>query len=232
MAAKPQVTAKPAAPQVLQFDFKATVQADGSVTNIEPDAALPEPIKAMIRKRVATWRYKPAQWQGKTAASIPIEQTIKAVAVPTTQGGVALRIEEVTGKTLSGEASKKRFAMQPLPPFPPDLQKRGASAQLVYAILYDEAGKPQQVDLMYPAELDRNIRGFDEASRKTIAKWVAPKTFDGMPISCRERRPIGFNTGDESLPLRVPPEVASSFDKYTDMCPLTTLETPAAGTFL
>ena len=50
--------AKPA-PLQFDFDFEATVQADGSVTDVRPDPALPEAIQTLVRQRVATWRYSP-----------------------------------------------------------------------------------------------------------------------------------------------------------------------------
>lgn len=35
--------------------------------------------------------------------------------------------------------------------------RSGVNAILVYAVLFDETGKPSQVDLVYPAKLDRCI---------------------------------------------------------------------------
>ncbi len=216
----------------MQFDFKATVQADGKLADIQPDATLPEAIQSMIRKRAVTWRYKPKQWQGKPYSS-PIAQTIKAVAVPTTQGGFALRIEEVAGQ-MRFVAKREEGVLMP-PPYPHELRRRGVSAILVYSVLYDEVGKPQQVDLVYPSALDRDIKRFDEAARNAIAKWKATHEFAGVPIACRANVPITFqveNADGTYGSLRVPPEVVAYFDKYTDMCPSTKLETPVKDTFL
>ena len=214
MAASPQAAAKSASPQQLQFDFKATVQADGTVRDIQPDASLPEAIQAMVRRRAATWRYKPMQWQGKAYLS-PVAQTIKAVAVPTTRGGFALRIEDVTGQALRAESLKEFFASRPPSEYPYELQRRGVSAILVYAVMYGEAGKPRQVDLVHPAKLDRDIKRFDESARNAIARWDAKYEFAGAPISCRANIPITFQVSDSGgvpAPLRVPPEVAASFN--------------------
>lgn len=102
-----------ALPRQLQLDFKATVQADGSVVDVEPDAALPEPIRAMIRARVATWRYTPLRWQG-TAVPSPVSQRIQAETVSMPNGGVALRVIEVAGQTKTFRAAD-RPAGVPMP---------------------------------------------------------------------------------------------------------------------
>ncbi len=235
MAAKPQlVVAKPVMPKLLQFDFKAIVQPNGTVTDIQPDASLPETIQAMIRKRVATWRYRPSQWQGE-ANPAPIAQTINAVAEPSTQGGFALRIEEVTGQIRQGASAKDLLVSQPPPDYPIEPRRRGVSAILVYGVLYDEAGKPVQVDLVYPTGRDRDTRRFDEFARKAIAQWHVPHEFAGVPISCRANAPITFQVTDTDSPpepLRAQPEVSASFDKYTDTCPATKLETVVKDTIL
>lgn len=227
-AAKPEASKQ--AP-MLQLDFKAIVQADGTVTDIQPDPALPAAVQALIRQRVATWRYSPMQWQGKSQLS-PIAQTINVQAVPTEQGGVVLRVAEVSGQ-MRNIGSAKPVAGIPIPPkLPAELQRSGINAVVVYAVLYDEAGKPQQVDLLYPSELDRDYKRLDKAARDAIAQWVMPHTFDGAPISCRTYTPITFRTdGAGELP-RVPPERMASFNGYVDRCPTTSLETPVAGTFL
>lgn len=230
MAAKPEAAAGQAAPQVLTFDFKATVQADGSVTGIEPDVALPEPIRLMIRKRVATWRFKSPRWKGNAGAST-IQQSIHAVPVAV-QGGVALRIEDVTPPV--EVALREKDA--PPPKYPAVLKRRGVGAVLVYAVLFDEAGKPLEVDLVYPSERTGDINHFDKAAREGMARWVWPKTFDGKPISCRASVPVIFGTVDTRNPpgsSRTNSSEADAFAKYTDMCPETTsLETSVKGTLL
>ncbi len=240
MAANPKLVAKPASPQLMQLDFKAIVNVDGTLGDIQPDASLPAAIQVMMRKRIATWHYKPSHWQGKSLTGT-IAQTIKAIAVPTTQGGFALRIEEVTEQSRSGESLKKFFASHPPPEIPTDVNQRGVRAILVYAVLFDEAGKAVQVDLVYPTEPDRDARLLDKSARNAIAKWATLNEFDGVPISCRAKVPIAFEVSSmssapfrvpASAPLREPPEVSASFDKYTDMCPVTKIETVVKDTFL
>lgn len=235
MAAQPQAATKLVSPQTLEFGFKASVQADGTLSDIRPDSALPEAIQAMIRKRVATWRYKPAQWQGRTITT-PIAQIIRANAVPMAQGGLALRVDEVIGSVefVDPAIQQRRIPVMP-PKFPADLLRSRVNAILVYAVLYDEVGKPQQVDLVFPTKLDRDLKRLDAASRDAIARGVSPQTFDGVAISCRAKIPMTFQTagaGGAFAPLKSPPEVAAAFDRYTDRCPVTVLETSVNGTFL
>lgn len=226
-AAKP-----PAKPQLVRFDFSATVQADGTLADIQPDAALAENLQAMIRRRVATWRYTPLQWQGKAVAA-PVSQSIKLEIVPVAESSFAFRILGV-GKQEKPALIVRRTDKTPMSPprFPPELMRSGVNAVLVYAVLYDAAGKPIEVELVYPGKVDRVYERLDVASREAMAKWSVPHTFEGAPIACRDNVPITFQTGDLSGQLQAPPEVAELFDRYTDMCPEAKLETPVAGTFL
>lgn len=223
--------AKPA-PLQFDFDFEATVQADGSVTDVRPDPALPETIQTMVRQRVATWRYSPTRWQG-TAEASTVKQRIRAEAVPTREGGFALRIIEVTGQIRTAPANSRAAAM-PMPPprFPPELMRKNVNAVLVYDVLFGKDGIPHDVKLIYPSEPDSTIKRLDEASREAMRQWVAPKTFGGAPIACRVEVPIIFATTLDATLLHAPPEVSAMFEAYADRCPVAKLETPVAGTFL
>ena len=224
-------TSQGSRPLLVQFDFSATVQADGTLVDIRPDAALEEAFQSMVSRRVATWRYQPAQWQGRSAAS-SISQTIKAHVVPAAEGGFAFRITEVTGQRKS-EADARRMEGVPFPPprFPPELMRKGLSAVLLYSVQYDLAGKPEQVDLMYPAEVDATHMRLDAAVREAMAQWTVPHSFAGNPIACRAKVPIVF--ASSSAPeLQKLAGADTLFDHYTDMCPEAKLETPVAGTFL
>ena len=227
-AATPQMAGTP---QVARLHFSATVQADGTLADIRPDVALPEAFQAMIRRGVATWRYTPAQWQGKAAAA-PVSQAITVEVTPVSGEGFAFRIVGVGAHPASAGAGQLRASAAKAPPrFPPELMRRGVNAILVYSVLYDEAGKPQQVDLVHPAVVDADHRRLDAATREAMAAWTAIHTFAGAPIACRSKVPVTFQTGDAD-PLAVPAHVEAVFARYTDMCPVPVLETPVAGTFL
>ena len=225
--------AKPAGkPQAVQFDFSATVQPDGTLADIQPDAALAENLQAMVRRRVATWRYKPAQWQDKPAA-MPVSQSIKLEIVTVAETSFAFRILGVGAQQKPARIAPRSEKL-PMPPprFPPELMRSGVNAILVYAVLFDETGKPSQVDLVYPAKLDRVYQRLDVASRETMTKWSSPHTFEGAPIACRANVPITFQTDYPAGVLQAPPEVAALFERYTDMCPQAKLETAVEGSFL
>src|SRR6478672_97224 len=101
--------------KVLPLDFKADVQADGSLANVEPDAALMPSLQALVRKQVAGWRYAPGTWQGKPVPK-RISQRIVAEVVPAANGGFALRIKEVMLVPVVLDSTGARAASTRLPP--------------------------------------------------------------------------------------------------------------------
>ena len=132
--------AQAAKPELVQFDFTATVQTDGSLADIQPDAGLPENLQAMVRRRVATWRYRPTQWQGKPVASL-VSQSIKLEIVAVAESSFAFRILEVGQQVKPVRiAGKTEKLTMPPPRFPPELMRSGINAVLVYAVLYDQTG--------------------------------------------------------------------------------------------
>lgn len=227
-AAQPQASAKA---QLARLSFTATVQADGTLADVTPDAALPEPFRAMIRRGVATWRYTPARWQGRAAAS-PIAQAITVEVVPMEAQGFAFRILGVDAHgTSAAEGQLRESAANAPPQFPAELMRRGVNAILVYSVHYDEAGKPQRVELVHPTRVDADHKRLDAATRAAIANWTARYAFDGAPITCRTKVPVTFQTGDADA-KPVPAEVDALFERYIDMCPVARLQTQVVGTFL
>lgn len=230
LAAKPKASTAPSPAKPLLFEFKAMVLPDGTLADIQPDASLSESSQAMVRKRVATWHYEPKQWQGKAYAS-PIHRVIKAHVVAMPAGGFALQIDAVTGVAKQAkDISPEDGIPFPPPKFPAEQMLHGVSAQFVYAVLFDEAGKPQQVDLLYPQQLDYDQRQLDKASRVAIAQWIQPNAVDGMPIACRVNVPISFRSGDE--PMLDDTDLVAKFDNFADKCPVPKLITEVVGTYL
>jgi hypothetical protein len=103
---------------------------------------------------------------------------------------------------------------------------------LVYSVLFDEAGKPQQVDLLYPGVLNPDIKRLDAVTREVMRQWKVAYSFDGVPITCRAMVPITFQTDFQTGALQAPAEVGAQFDSYPDKCPAVTLETQVVGSFL
>lgn len=217
------------APQVARFPFSATVQADGTLADIQPDPALPAVFQTMVKRGVAAWRYAPATWQGRTAAA-PIAQVITVEVEPRAEG-YAFRILGVGEDLRSGEAKLRASAANAPPTFPVELMRRGVNAILVYSVQYDAAGKPGQIDLVHPTTPDADHRRLDAATRAAMTEWTASHSFDGAPVACRTKVPVTFQTGDAE-PLPVPPQVDAQFARYPDMCPAAVLQTKVAGSFL
>ncbi|WP_271680892.1 energy transducer TonB [Thermomonas mangrovi] len=217
---------------VITLGFKADVQADGVPTNIQPDAALSPPLQAMVRKRVAEWRYRMGTWQGKPVAAT-VSQQITAEAVPVNGGGFALRIKSVAYPSVradSAAAAEKKPRMV-APVYPAALAQRGVQGVLVYAYAVDAAGKAVDVELVHPQQPDRDFKLLDAASRDAIAKSRMPPTkVGGEPVPCRVLTPITFST--EREPPKGP-DLSTYRAGHPELCPLPPeLLTDVAGTML
>ena len=217
---------------VITLGFKADVQADGVPTNIQPDAALSPPLQAMVRKRVAEWRYRMGTWQGKPVAAT-VSQQITAEAVPVNGGGFALRIESVAYPSVradSAAAAEKKPRMV-APVYPAALAQRGVQGVLVYAYAVDAAGKAVDVELVHPQQPDRDFKLLDAASRDAIAKSrMPPNKVGGEPVPCRVLTPITFST--EREPPKGP-DLSTYRAGHPELCPLPPeLLTDVAGTML
>ena len=160
-----------APPSVIHLDFKADVQADGVPANIQPDASLAPPLQAMVRKRVAQWRYRVGTWQGKPVPGT-VSQRIVAEVLPVTGGGFALRIKDVISIPVVLDARRVGATGFRSPPrYPEAAQRQGIEATLVYAMRRDAQGMPLEVELL-DAELPRNWQEpFDVVSRQAIQAW-------------------------------------------------------------
>jgi len=217
---------------VITLGFKADVQADGVPTNIQPDPALSPPLQAMVRKRVAEWRYRMGTWQGKPVAAA-VSQQITAEAVPVNGGGFALRIKSVAYPSVradSADAPEKKARMV-APAYPAALAQRGVQGVLVYAYTVDGAGRAVDVELVHPQQPDRDFKLLDAASRDAIAKSrMAPTKVAGEPVPCRVLTPITFST--EREPPKGP-DLSAYRASHPELCPAgPTLATEVAGTLL
>lgn len=212
--------------------FKADVSAEGVPGNIQPDATLAPALQAMVRKRVAEWRYRMGSWQGKPVAGT-VSQQIVAEAVPVANGGFALRIKSVMFPTVRADAKDAKdpkIRMLP-PPYPAQLQVRGVQGVLVYAHGVDAEGKAVDIELVYPQPPDVDFKLLDRASRDAIAKWrLAPTKVGGEPVACRVLTPITFSIDD--VPPKAP-DLSAYRASHPELCPgPPALLTDVAGTLL
>jgi hypothetical protein len=221
---------------VIHLDFKADVQADGVPANIQPDAALAPPLQAMVRKRVAAWRYRMGTWQGKPV-SATVSQRIVAEVVPVASGGFALRIKDVVAAPVVLDASGAGTMGRMFPPrYPEAAQRQGIEATMIYAMRRDAEGMPLEVELV-EAQLPGNWRKpFDAVSRQAIQLWrLKPVEVEGQAIDCRLLTPVTFRLLDDRGPPPPLPEedMRAYLPRFPDACPLRpVLESKAAGTLL
>ena len=222
------------APTLVNLDFKADVQADGHLANVEPDAALAPALQGMLRKQVAGWRYVLGTWQGKPVVR-RISQRIVAEAVPVASGGFALRIREVTAVPAVMDAKQMPKGVRMMPPrYPPEAQRQEVEATLIYAMRRDQEGMPIDVELLGAQVPEAWVKQFDAASREAIRQWrLQPVEVDGQAIDCRLVTPMFFRLGTGAPPKVLDPELRGYGARYTDTCPPPpVLETKVAGVLL
>ena len=216
LCATPALAQSPA--NVIQLDFKADVQADGVPANIQPDASLAPPLQAMVRKRVAEWRYRMGTWQGKPVPA-PVSQRIVAEVMPVASGGFALRIKEVSFPvvTVVRKDIDRTLTRMPPPVYPAALLQRGVGGVLVYAYGVDASGRPRDIELVHPQDPDRDFKLLDAAGRATMARWtLEPTKVGGVQVDCRVLTPMTFSV-DRAPPKG--PDLDAYRASHPEACP-------------
>lgn len=212
----------------MRAGFDVEIAADGRVTAVRPDDKVPVPIRDLLIRRVAEWRYEPAKWQGKAVASAN-HTILRLGAVPTTQGGYALRILGMAGETLD-DGSK--FGMSP-PKYPPEAQRRSAVGTFHYQVNIDREGRTTGVRLLVPEEaaLDSSAKRLDRAAQEAIREWrIRPAKADGEPVACSWISTMSFSVGDKPAPR--PEEIDALKSLLPDPCPMPELRTKIEGLIL
>lgn len=220
-----------APPAVVHLDFRADVQPDGSLANVEPDASLAPALQAMVRKRVVEWRYDVGQWQGKPGPR-RVSQRIVTEALPVSSGGFALRIKEVTVGVMPTVGPQFVDRRMFPPEYPIEARRRGVAGTLIYAVRVDGQGKPKEITLLAPEKPDRWMKMLDKASQEALAKsTMAAIRVDDAPVECVAVVPMEFSLGDK--PRMDKTDLAPYRARYPDACPVgPKLLTTVAGTLL
>lgn len=220
---------------VLNLDFKAQVQADGSLADIEPDPALTPALQEMLRKQVASWRYRPGVWQGKPVPR-PVSQRVVVEVIPASNTGYTLRITEVVAPAFDiTQADAAQDKHMPPPMYPLRARRLEIEATLVYAMRRDAQGAPIEVELVGAHVPAAWRKKFDEVGLQAITSWRLPVVeVDGEAIDCRLLAPITFRLSHGNMP---PPAAIVDLRPYlsrvADACPLSpALETDPSGRFL
>lgn len=183
------MSARGQTPSILNLDFQADVQSDGVPTNITPAASLPPAIQAMVRKRVAGWRYSVPTWQGEPVAAT-VYGRIVAELEPVAAGSFSLRIKHVSARAADGMLNDETRVP---PVYPQWLRQRGIGGVLVYSYKVGHDGTPQEIDLVSPVNPDRTFRSLDASARAALAQWkLQPRKVNGKPVDCRVMVPLVF----------------------------------------
>lgn len=224
--------APPAQTREVALYFSAEVLADGALANVQPDASLAPALQAMVRKRVAEWRYEPSTWQGKRV-STSISQKIVTEVVPAASAGFMLRIKQVTGASMPAANDVPGVGKKMYPPeYPQEARRRGVAGTFIYAMRVDAQGTPYDIELLAPEPLGRDMKTLEQASRTAIAKWTleTPRA-DGVPVDCRAIVPIQFALGPYDAWDKT--ALALYRARFADACPAAPeLLTKVAGTLL
>ncbi len=194
------------------------VAADGSVTSVAPDPALPEGLRAGLQKRIARWRYEPAQWEGRPV-SLRFTSALRLQPVTTTSGGYAIRVLGVSTQAPPG------VHMEP-PVFPRSAMRAAVNAVLVYRVHVAEDGRVSLVGREYPRAVGGHLKSLDEVSKEAIAGFSRPPyVVDGKPVACDLLQVFTFySTGKPNAPEPEAP--------FENQCPAVKLETKIEGTML
>jgi hypothetical protein len=179
-----------AADGIVAFQATARVEVDatGKPVRIEAPADLPEPIRAFIEKRVASWHYTPAVVDGVPQTGTTYVR-VGACAVP--EGG-QFRL------AIDYKGNGPRFAGDKLvPPAYPQraLQHRvGGTFEVIVAIAEDGTASPESIK---PLQEDRR---WNDVFKDTLAQWVGRMRYDteqvgGRSVATRIRIPVSFTPG-------------------------------------
>lgn len=223
-------TSRVQTPASVDVYFTADVQADGVPINIQPDPNLTPALQAMVRKRVTQWRYQVGSWQGKPVP-MPVSQKIEAEVIPVSDGGFELKIKKVSGVPIPDGMGPVKNQMRP-PAYPLELLQRAVSGTLIYAFRVDAQGRPYDVELLAPDNLNRDMKALERSARTAMMSWVlATPRVDGVALDCRFVTPIDFLSGSNYQYKKT--DLAPYRARLSDACPAPPeLVTEVAGTVL
>ena len=226
-AAKP-----PAKPQLVRFDFSATVQADGTLAGHPAGCgAGGKPAGDGPAPRGDLALHAPAMaGQAGGVAGVAVHQAGdragggKQLRLPHPRGGQAG--ETRPDRTADGKNADVAAAL----PARADAQRRQCSAGVRGAVR--RGGQAERGGTGVPRPGRPGVpapgRGLARSDREVVGAAYLRGRADRLPRQRADHLPDGLPSGS----LQAPPEVAALFDRYTDMCPEAKLETPVAGTFL
>jgi hypothetical protein len=204
----------------LLASMEVIVAADGSVASVTPDAALPEPIRQMLVKRVSQWRYSVPMWQGKPV-QLSTRLKLRLQPVPTTSGGMVLRV--LGGSNELEIATADAAGIIP-PRYPHGAAIKKIGGTFTYVVRVQPDGSASNVRRVLPLEPTHDyFREMDESAQAALRSSRFPSSVvDGSAIACDRMVPIVFMPPDQPP---VPQDATSAKDAIELRCPTATLET-------
>ena len=174
----PAVTDDKAAPGRWPAVIWASVSLDaaGVPTGV---TGVPEPVAAVLRRNVASWRFLPARRGGRPVAA--------DVRVPFLTG--------ISGPRSGGAPFKPVHMVHTVPPeYPLSMQMSGFRGEVLVSFVVDTEGRvrhPMVARSLNPA--------FDDAAIASVSQWrFEPATKGGVPVDARVNVPITFRLEESS----------------------------------
>lgn len=169
------------------FIVGADVNAQGEVTQTQPEASVGKPIAAVLDLALKHWRFVPTQRNGKT---VPVHTFIEAKleAIPDDTGKYSLQVSYLR----HGPAWDRRQS----PRYPADAIRYGASGIVVMM------GNLQPDGKIVITDTQTALGGNGESSlRKAATDWflqhiVVPETVEGSPVAAQIRVYITFRLNE------------------------------------
>lgn len=226
---------------VIRLDLETA--ADGSVSKVAAVGEFPDAVKQVIEKRVATWRFAPAVWQGKPVGS-RFNRFLRLQLVPTTTGGFAMRSQ--------GYAYNYFAKEYPMPPT--QFQWNAFRSHVVFAYRVAVTAQGQITDVA-PLLPEKHESQQSKQYSRNVAEWlpnwrVRPFETDGVPVACQriyvmEHSPDRIGTrisqdvrgwADEAdlgkLPADDAQRIEQALANLQDRCPAPVLVTNIENTLL
>ena len=240
-AAEP-AAAQPA-PTVLNLPLEVGVDAQGKVTEVVPDASVPDALKPGIVRRASEWQFAPTIWQGQPAA-FRGRMLVRVQFAATSDGKTVVQIVDAKGRQ-----PIEAFLGTSGPQYPGAAAKRGIGGTFVHTMRQEADGSLSDMQLLWSggeASQKKWLKQFDESLREVYAKARRqPVIINGQPVACHGQLTFHFSVAapKEPPPKGPPPEPASDIQARDaaiaawrattpDECPMLTLTTDVAGQLL
>jgi len=226
------------APTVLNLPLEIGVDAQGKVTEVVPDASVPDALKPGIVRRASEWQFAPTIWQGQPAA-FRGRVLVRVQFAATTDGKTVAQIVDAKGS----EPIKGHLGTN-APRYPLSAAQRGVGGTFVHSMRQEADGSLSNVQLLWSGgegSKKKWATQFDESLREVYAKaHRQPAIINGQPVACSAQLNFEFSV---AKPSEQPPQRTSDIPERDaaiaawraatpDECPMLTLTTDVAGQLL